>query len=469
MYSSDDEEFISADAQKFFGGRPEQKRIPELDFVEYQNKKDALRERLKYNNKIFPPRLKLDMKDPRRLKYIHTIEKTQSLKYQKRAESIHIGQRKLGICEIQNLTEVLDNKDEYAVVIYAGSAPTNKAWFEHTLFPNVKFLLVDPNMFNIYITDYRDSHYYHADEVGIVYYGISTTNYNSSYEVKSFAVNYFDGQHQVRIDDKYANSAFNKDIIGDPTSADKWGKYIDHFYNSDNSIFINEAFFMDGTAEFCKKLSDGRQGKYKDCKIIFWCDLRTSDEGSGPTDLDILFNLAMMYNWLKVIRPDHSMLKFRTPFKMVDPSTLDYSKYDSIFSLAIKNGNDFVGHYNQTSNIKYFPGDIYIQCWEGRKSTETRLWVTKDQLDELVEYDRVAYEEILCYYNCIERIVLKHENPYLDRTIGMDRCGDCAIEGHVWQRYKEKMDPEIDVKWWMNWLSEITTRPLTRGGHGLFL
>lgn len=462
--------YFSSNAIEYFGIQPEQKStttpVSRAErFVEAENKQ-TYKDIYSRTKELLPPRLTITLDDDRRLPYKYFKMTNEDRFYQEYAKFVHIGQRKLAMCEIQHLTECLDNKDEYAIVIYAGSAPTNKCWMEHLMFPNVKFMLVDPNMYNIYISTYRDSHYYHPD-IGITYFGNSKTNYNASYEVTSFGIRYFDGDKLTHIDDKYADSAPETDVVDVP---DKWNKYVDYFYTGPEHIYINENYFGNGTAEFCKKLIDGRQGRYKDCKVIFWCDLRTNETTtSAPSDLDILWNHAMMYNWIKVMIPDYCMLKFRCPFVMKDPSTLNYSSHQEDFDIATRNGNDFVSHYLKTGNMRYYAGKIYLQCWEDRDSAETRLWLTKDDYESLVEYDRVAFEEIIYYYNHFERIGLKHINPHVYPEIGSDRCGDCAIEGHIWSRYQEKMDTSFDVKWWMNWLCEITTRSLTRGGHGLFL
>lgn len=438
-----------------------------LKFIERENKK--LYNQV-FSNKILPVKLTIDPKTYPKLKYFNINPRYQDKSYQDYYKFVHIGQRKLGMCEIQHLTEMLDTKDEYAIVIYAGSAPTNKGWMEHIMFPNVKFFLVDPNMYNIFITDNRDSHYYH--NIGITYFQNSKTNYNYTYEIKQFSIQYFDGEKVVKVPDKYADSAPDDNYI-----LGEWQSRIDYFYNSADSIFITENFFTNDTARFCAELIKQRKGNYANCKVLFWSDLRTSTgentssktsmgEGAAPTDLDILWNLTMMYNWLKIIKPHNSMLKFRCPFRTKDPDIWDYSQYDEDFQLAAKHGHDFVEYYKRTGQIKYFPGTIYLQCWEGRHSAETRLWVS--DVDNLVKYDRVAFEESLFYYNCIERVGLYHQNPYVDSHIGLDRCNDCAIEGHIWNRYKEKMDNSFDVKWWINWLSEITAKSLTRAGHGYF-
>ena len=37
---------------------------------------------------------------------------------------------------------------------------------------------------------------------------------------------------------------------------------------------------------------------------------------------------------------------------------------------------------------------------KGRYSAETRLWVNKEDIDKLVDYNRITFEEIIYYYNC---------------------------------------------------------------------
>ena len=57
---------------------------------------------------------------------------------------VHIGQRKLFLSKLQFLINV-DTK----YCIYAGAAPDNKTHYLSQLFPDVKFILIDPNKFDI--------------------------------------------------------------------------------------------------------------------------------------------------------------------------------------------------------------------------------------------------------------------------------------------------------------------------------
>ena len=372
-------EFISPNAKEFGfqcikGGNqsPEKATSRVLKFIEPENR--ALYTEI-YNKtkEILPPKLTIDPRTDPKLAWF--TPKSYEKPYQEYAKFVHIGQRKLGMCEIQHLTANLDNKDEHAIVIYAGAAPTNKAWMEHLMFPNVKFLLVDPNMFNIYLTTYRDSHYLHASDSNnqVVYYGNSKTNYNSSYEVAKCPIKYFDGEKEIIIPDKYADSAPSNNAIdgGDE-------RFIKHFFTSPNCIHINEKYFTNNTAKFCNKLFNERKNypKYADCKTLFWCDIRTNNGGGeddNPGDFDILWNSAMMYNWCKIMEPDHAMLKFRTPYLNGEP--IDFDKQREDFDLCAKFGNNMEETILKTRNFSFFKGEIYHQAWHGRISTETRLWI----------------------------------------------------------------------------------------------
>jgi hypothetical protein len=107
------------------------------------------------NNKeiLLPPKVTLDLENDPRLKYTPKKDRLPRIYPELDAYDrfVHIGQRKLFLSEIQHLSAKLKSKDEVAIVVYAGSAASNKGWMEHLMFPNVKFLFVDPNMFKIYI------------------------------------------------------------------------------------------------------------------------------------------------------------------------------------------------------------------------------------------------------------------------------------------------------------------------------
>ena len=63
--------------------------------------------------------------------------------------TVHMGYLKLLLSEIQFLTRSLQDTNTRALVVYAGAAPSNKAYILHEMFPTVSFLLIDIAKFNI--------------------------------------------------------------------------------------------------------------------------------------------------------------------------------------------------------------------------------------------------------------------------------------------------------------------------------
>jgi hypothetical protein len=85
---------------------------------------------------------------------------------------IHWGQRKLLISEIEFLTNWSEPGD---IVIYAGAAPGNHTYFLSLLFPQLKFVLVDPTPFYCIPTDRIEiRNEYFTDTIAKEYSGLRT-------------------------------------------------------------------------------------------------------------------------------------------------------------------------------------------------------------------------------------------------------------------------------------------------------
>lgn len=65
---------------------------------------------------------------------------------------LHWGQRKLFLSEVEFLTNVTEKDKEY-VFVYAGAAPGTHTNFLSNMFPNIKFILIDPVRFTAQETD----------------------------------------------------------------------------------------------------------------------------------------------------------------------------------------------------------------------------------------------------------------------------------------------------------------------------
>ena len=416
-----------------------------------------------------------------------TLDSVQHrLKY-RRGESIvkpiyHIGQRKLFDNELQFLTNQLAATDN-AIVVYAGSSPSNHIYYLHTLFPNVKFLLVDPSEAIIY-TGIGTTHYKTPSDK-IVYLRHSSGETSAQRSNNTLPVNYLQC-------DKIVNILKEDATPNDIKSALKCLK------NSDHRIFIFEDYYSVELSEEIKDIFSDSSNDSSDTgsnasskrdtsnKIFFWSDIRTTAIESAPTDIDIIWNLAQQYNWVTALQPTAFMLKFRMPF-----GDIDYEKYKIIAAESpyaddiAACGLDFTQFYTH-GVLPYFDGKVYIQPFMGRGSTESRLVccridtgssviatgdtgssdATNHSQYPIKLYDVSEYDDKFYYYNNIERSLCLHTNNYANASIGFDLCGDCALEAHILEQYKQKINPKFDIAAAIRYLTCLTKRSLHNENHG---
>lgn len=329
--------------------------------------------------------------------------------------SVHIGQRKLHNTEVSFLTTNVDPNNE-VIVVYAGAAPSNHTGFLAQLFPNIKFILVDPNPFDIF-------------------------------EANPVILRHVDGPN---IDLKLAKKLIKKAIEG-----------------SDQIYIINDMFTMHLAKAISELISKN--------KLFFISDIRTnvSSGEQNPDALDILWNLSQQYNWMSVMKPNMSMLKFRHPFYEEDPEIFEKhcirSPYKEDFEMSKQLGIDFIGNKRKNKLI-YWDGEIHLQSFPGVTSTETRLITSAKALKDFGSHHE--YENKMFYYNSIERCYTLHNNDNADFKLGFDHCNDCALENLYWTEYLKKyakfVRPGTTVKSLVKKLSDITNRPLIRDDHGKF-
>ena len=352
--------------------------------------------------------------------------------------TLHIGQRKLFLTEVQFLSNYLDSYDDPGYVVYAGAAPSSHTGFLSELFPNIKFILVDPNEFYIYLPD-RFNHNY-IKENNIIY--LKSGNDIERYKIKEKEkkVNYFNGRKVDFIDVKDAKE-LNEN-------------YLEFIVKSKYSIFIIQDLFTNQLAEELSQL-----------ECYFWSDIRTEGGDEAPGDFDLLWNLSMQYNWMKIINPISSMLKFRTPFFNEVEKTLKLIKEgNEDFKLSKKYGLDIINSYKK-KNLRYPRGKIYIQAWPGETSSETRLII--DNSDILIDYDYHEYEDKLFWYNNVERPYCYHINKFIVESEGFDNCGDCALEGKIYEDYEKIYGKKIDINYMLQRAKYLSGgRELIKFGHG---
>lgn len=332
---------------------------------------------------------------------------------------IHRGQRKLFLSELQYLTNIWKNlnPDETYYVVYAGAAPGTHTHFLATFFPNIKFILIDPAKFELFVGEFR-----------------SWEMLRNS-EFRGF---------------KMLKAKYDKNIPEIPR--EEWLEYILH---SDVQIYIIEDYFTDELAKLFAPL-----------RPIFFSDIRTQgDDSALPTDVDILWNSAMQLNWVHLIKPMGYMLKFRVPFfESRELYVKDFQK--EAFINAQKLGIDFISDY-YSGKFKYLDGTIFLQAFPGNASSESRL-CNFSQICKYKYYDVSSYENAYFYYNTIARCFTHHRNPYADPSIGFDHCNDCAIEAVIWENYTKTVF-KLDIRNCVASLSDLLKKDLFKQKHGKFM
>lgn len=349
--------------------------------------------------------------------------------------NLHLGQRKLFLSELEFLllwheqhvqmgqdqakrAEQLRRANE-PLVLYIGAAPNNKMLLLSDLFPDMKFVLIDPLPFSIYIM--------HKGE------RIS---------------------HRAMPHKKIVHLRTNNDIPyhGNSYGGADWVKFITT--QQQYKIFIIEDYM---TNEMAKLFSRAN--------TILISDLRTTVNDDAPTNFDVIWNNAMLYNWIIELKPRFYILKFRIPYfdegnLAIDEMSARQDNPD--IRLAKVNGIDFLDDYKKRQ-FRYFDGRIYLQCFPGYKSTETRL--ISNTLD-VIDYDLKNYESRMYYYNCITRSYTLHENPNAAADIGFDHCNCCAKENYLWTRYIQLTGSSKTVRDYVLLLSGYTRALLGKHNHG---
>jgi hypothetical protein len=324
----------------------------------------------------------------------------------------HIGQRKLFLSEVSFLAENVP-EGVSAVCVYAGAAPSNHTGYLSELFPGVKFILVDPNPFDV----------------------------------------------------REANPVFLRRSDGPVVTQDLAREYIATALAGDARIYIiNDLFTLDISKALAELVPHD--------DLFFISDIRTNVSGgeAPPDTTDILWNLSQQYNWMCAMKPKMSMLKFRHPFYNESAEIFERqcqeSPYKEDFDLSRANGIDFVANGKERRLI-YWAGSVRIQAFPGRSSTETRL-ITPGT--DLFDYGTPqAYEDKLFYYNTVERCYGRHKNANANRELGFDYCGDCALENYIWEQYVAAYpttSANRDIAGLVKKLSQITYRDLKNRNHG---
>jgi hypothetical protein len=249
----------------------------------------------------------------------------------------HWGQRKLLLTEIDFLTLVLKSRFDSIDIVYAGAAAGIHIPFLFRLFPNIRFHLYDPAKFRIQnLAEYEKT-------------------------------------GKITINEYYKGKKNRKDY----------------------------GFFTDDVARYYRKKFYKNE---KESNMLFISDIRLGAEhieGETRTDYSWRFEEGVLRNneehqdWIRIMRPKWSMLKFKEPYVKEDREKF----------------------------YKYMKGEIRLQTWHPLNSAETRLIVKNSDINKEVYYNIIAYERKNAYYNYLRQMNLNNKLiDFIPNTTLKDFC-----------------------------------------------
>lgn len=207
----------------------------------------------------------------------------------------------------------------------------------------------------------------------------------------------------------------------------------------------SDGFFTDNSIADVLKISNGR-------KILFICDIR------GDLDeFSIWENMKQQQRWGILLNAELMMLKLRFPYTVSSDDERTKKTVDSDFSYSLEQISQFVVLPEKKLNtywndLIYLDGNIYLQLYAPRRSSETRLITGKikylscknnfdiSQHDKYLftYYDSVKYEENMNYFNLNVRpsqFKYKSSSDMINQLIGFDGGYDVTGEYYICSKY----------------------------------
>jgi hypothetical protein len=362
----------------------------------------------------------------------------------------HIGQRKLLLNEIQFLTYYCQNID---CIVYVGAAPCEHLTIIQELFPNNKYLLIDPNYC---IIDAKSIYIYQNPEI-ISNNALKIINtYKKGEQHQRNGVKNLENMNVIDTNAIYNMINYKENsqkMIDIKKEFEKNNNNLfDRIKQSKEQIFIIQDYM---TIELSKMLMKNQKEKHN---ILFISDLRTNffQEG-GPVDIDILFNDCLQIAILDILQPKFSMLKFHPPYYVEEwkhfyHNLSKHALYNSIiepinYCNKLMN-KDLLKEFEEKKHWNYEDELILLQPWGPTSSTEARLIVSQESVinKKFKYYDNeewenkyfvIKYIRMYSYFNTYSYII---NNPLIIQ-FGYCGCYDCYIEMSIIFQYINKNLP----------------------------
>jgi hypothetical protein len=339
----------------------------------------------------------------------------------------HHGQKKLLLSEIQFFSVY---GRQINIAIYVGSAPCIHLPILLKLFPNIKFLLVDPNFHKI-----------KADFV-YVYQNVSVINIKNLKSSKSRLlsdVRFYNQEH--RYNTLSLNDIDMDDIIYE-FDENGYKTLISDIINNDDRIYIIQDNMTFKLAETLGKSIR----MCPDVNICLISDMRTNHD-EHPTDVDYVWNNASNIAFTKSINPDISLFKFHPPYfndKWPD-QVPEYVAHD-LAHIKSDYGIDFIDDYHNKKHMFFPASHIWLQAWAPPSSSEARLVVKRSDTTNFINYDHKEWDDRFMYFRLMrQHAYFPSYYTAAQELPSYDGCFDCSLEMSILCNYHDSiLNPDKD-------------------------
>jgi hypothetical protein len=157
-------------------------------------------------------------------------------------------------------------------------------------------------------------------------------------------------------------------------------------------------------------------------RLVFISDIRLGDDDKDKFEHGVMRDMQLQEEWVEILRPKMSLLKFRMSYHM-------------------KHGD----------KLKYMKGNILYGIWPKGTSGESRLLVKQLDIVKKINYDFKDYEETMFFHNkyqrpyCFDDMPDEIKNHIFTKNNSYCPCYDCVSELAILFKYSLLSNQEFDL------------------------
>lgn len=172
------------------------------------------------------------------------------------------------------------------------------------------------------------------------------------------------------------------------------------------------------TTEKCHQLKKRLDAQLR--PVIFVSDIRLGENDNAMFEHGVTRDMELQQEWVQILRPRLSLLKFRMSY-----------------------------HMKHGESLKYLKGTILYGVWPKQQSGETRLLVEQKDAGTLIDYDFKEYEEAMFFHNKYTRSYCFPVDDAFKKYMAPPKniycpCYDCMSELRILNQYSKLFNAPLD-------------------------